>query len=113
MHSKPLPLQRSATREASSHLLRLYVAGQTTQSLRAVANVHKLCAEQLGNAWTLEVVDLYQQPALAQDQQLIALPALVKRDPPPPRMIVGDMADANQVMLALDLQPYQERMPDG
>jgi circadian clock protein KaiB len=113
MQSKPLPAEQTDCPDDSKRLLRLYVAGQTPQSLRAVANVHKLCTEQLGNAWTLEVVDLYQQPALAQDQQLIALPALVKPVPLPARMIVGDMSDTGQVMLALDLHPFPERLTDG
>lgn len=90
-------------------VLRLYVAGQSPRSLRAVTNVHKICAEQLGGRYRLEVIDLYQQPQLAQDEQIIALPALVRRLPPPPRMIVGDMSDTDQVLVGLDLQRREER----
>jgi circadian clock protein KaiB len=101
--------QERAPADAECWILRLYVAGQTPRSLRAVANVHKICAEQLGGRYRLEVIDLYQQPQLAQDEQIIALPALIKRLPPPPRMIVGDMSDTDHVLVGLDLQRREER----
>lgn len=95
--------------DAECRILRLYVAGQTPRSLRAVANAHHLCAERLGGRYRLEVIDLYQQPQLAQDAQIVALPALVRSVPPPPRMIIGDMSDTDQVLVGLDLQDGQER----
>jgi circadian clock protein KaiB len=90
-------------------MLRLYVAGQTLRSLKAVVNMHRLCAEQLDARYRLEVIDLYQQPQLAQEGQIIAVPALVKRLPPPPRMVVGDMSDADHVIVALELQCREEK----
>lgn len=84
--------------------LRLYVAGQTVRSLRAVANIHKLCAERLDSRYQLEVIDLYQQPQLARDAQIIAVPALVKPASSSPYMVVGDMADADQVVAVLELK---------
>lgn len=88
---------------ADSWTLRLYVAGQTPRSLRAVANVQKLCAHNLDGRYRLEVIDLYQQPHLAQGEQIVALPALVRHQPEPMRMIIGDMSDTEQVLAGLDL----------
>ncbi len=86
-------------------ILRLYVAGQTVRSLRAVANIQRLCAEQLGGNYRLEVIDLYQQPQLAQEAQIVAVPALIKRLPAPLRVVIGDMSDADRVLVGLDLVP--------
>lgn len=104
-----MPTQQSASSDAEYWTLRLYVAGQTPRSLRAVANVHKICAEQLGGRYRLEVIDLYQQPHLAQDEQIIAVPTLIKRLPAPPRMVVGDMSDTDQVLVGLDMRRREER----
>jgi circadian clock protein KaiB len=86
-------------------LLRLYVAGQTPRSLRAVANTQQICADQLHGRYRLEVIDLYQQPQLAQGEQIVAVPALVKRLPDPLRMVIGDMSDTQRVLVGLDLFP--------
>ena len=85
-------------------VLRLYVAGQTPRSLRAVINTQKLCADELHGIYRLEVIDLYQQPQLAQGEQIVALPALIRRLPPPARMVIGDMSDTATVLSALNLQ---------
>lgn len=84
-------------------LLHLYVAGQSPHSLRAVTNVQRICAEDLGGHYRLEVIDLYQQPHLAQGAQIIALPALIKKLPPPARMVIGDMSDTRRVLAGLNL----------
>lgn len=89
---------------AEAFVLRLYVAGQTPRSLRAVANTQKLCADDLHGIYRLEVIDLYQQPQLAQGEQIVALPALIKRLPPPARMVIGDMSDTIKVLAGLNLQ---------
>jgi circadian clock protein KaiB len=88
---------------ADTCVLRLFVAGQSPRSLRAIANIEKICAEKLRGLYTLDVIDLYQQPQLAQGEQIVALPALVKRHPEPMRMVIGDMSDAGRVLLGLDL----------
>jgi circadian clock protein KaiB len=87
-------------------LLRLFVAGQTTRSLTAVANVQRICAHDLGGRYQLEVIDLYQQPHRAQGEQIIALPALIKRLPPPMRMVIGDMSDTRRVLDILNLPAH-------
>ena len=89
--------------ESACSVLRLYIAGQTPRSLLAVENMQHLCASLLG-AYQLEVIDLYQQPHLALSEQLVALPAVVKRLPPPARMVVGDMSDPVRVMAGLKLR---------
>ena len=89
-------------------ILRLYVAGQTAQSLRAVDNIQRICAEELGGQYRLEVIDLYQQPQLAQGEQIIALPALIKRLPEPLRMVIGDMSNTARVLVGLDLKPLND-----
>jgi circadian clock protein KaiB len=90
-------------------VLRLYVAGQSPRSLRAVANLQRLCAEALDARYRLEVIDLYQQPELAQFEQVVALPALIKRLPEPLRSVVGDMSNSERVLVGLDLLPRAVR----
>lgn len=86
-------------------ILRLYVAGQTPRSLRAVANVQKICADELQGRYRLEVIDLYQQPDLARGEQIVAVPALIRRLPEPLRMVIGDMSDSERVLVGLDVLP--------
>ena len=89
--------------DAEFWILRLYVAGQSPRSLRAVANLRRMCAEDVDARYQLEVIDLYQQPELAQGEQVVALPALIKRLPEPLRSIVGDMSNIERVLVGLDL----------
>jgi circadian clock protein KaiB len=91
--------------------LRLYVAGHAPRSLRAVVNTEKLCVETLQGRYRLEVIDLYQFPHLAQDAQVVAVPALVRRLPEPLRMVIGDMSDTHRVLAGLDLSCGSDR-PD-
>ena len=90
--------------QAKHYVLRLYVAGTTPQSARAIANVKKLCEEYLKGRYELEVIDLYQQPQLAQGEQIIAAPTLIKKLPLPLRRIIGDMSRSERVLVGLDLQ---------
>jgi len=84
--------------------LRLYVAGQTPNSVRAIANLRKICEEHLQGRYTLEVVDLYQQPQLAQGEQIVAVPTLIRKLPLPLRQIIGDMSNTERVLVGLDLR---------
>ena len=86
------------------YVLRLYVTGTTPQSIRAIANIKKLCEVYLNGRYELDVVDLYQQPELAQGEQIIVAPTLVKKSPLPQRRIVGDMSKSERVLAGLDLQ---------
>ncbi len=87
-----------------NYVLRLYVTGTTPQSVRAIANVRQLCEEHLKGYYQLEVVDLYQQPELAQGEQIIAAPTLIKQLPLPVQRILGDMSKTERVMVALGLR---------
>ncbi len=84
-------------------LLRLYVAGQTPRSLQAVANIKKICLEELDSRYRLEVIDLYQQPQLAQGEQIVAVPTLIRKLPEPLRAIIGNMSNTQKVLVGLDL----------
>ena len=86
------------------YILRLYIAGQTPNSVHAIANIRKICDENLQGRYVLEVIDLYQQPQLAQGEQIIAVPTLIKKLPPPLRRVIGDMSNTERVLVGLDLQ---------
>jgi len=92
-----------ASKQKKPYVLRLYVTGTTPQSVRAIANIKKLCEIHLKGRYELDVVDLYQQPQLAQGEQIIAAPTLVKRLPLPQRRIIGDMSMSERVLAGLDL----------
>ena len=92
------------TPQKKPYVLRLYVTGTTPQSARAIANIKKLCEIYLKGRYELDVVDLYQQPQLAQGEQIIAAPTLIKKLPLPQRRIIGDMSMSQRVLAGLDLQ---------
>ena len=86
-------------------LLRLYVAGQTPNSVRAIENIKRICEEFLKGHYDLEVIDIYQQPVLAKGDQIIAVPTLIKKLPPPLRKFIGDMSATERILVGLDLRP--------
>jgi circadian clock protein KaiB len=86
------------------YVLRLYVTGTTPRSIRAIANLRKICEEHLQGRYDLEVIDLYQQPHLAEGDQIVAAPTLIKKLPSPLRRIIGDMSNTDQVLVGLDLR---------
>src|SRR3954470_22598537 len=83
--------------------LRLYVAGQTPKSLAAFANLKELCEQHLAGKYRIEVVDLIKKPQMAKDDQIIAIPTLVRRLPQPVRKIIGDLCDTQRTLIGLDL----------
>ena len=85
--------------------LHLYVAGMTPRSVLAIANIREICAEHLKGRHDLRVIDLCQQPALAEGEQIIALPTLLRKMPLPLRRIIGDLSERERVLNALDLKP--------
>jgi circadian clock protein KaiB len=95
--------QAIAESECAIYTLRLYVTGTTPRSIRAIANLRKICEEHLQGRYDLEVIDLYQQPHLAQGDQIVAAPTLIKKYPFPVRRIIGDMSNTDQVLVGLDL----------
>jgi circadian clock protein KaiB len=84
--------------------LRLYVAGQTPKSIRAFANLKVLCEAHLKGRYRIEVVDLLEHPQLARGDQIVAIPTLVRRLPPPVRKIIGDLSNTLRVLVGLDLR---------
>jgi circadian clock protein KaiB len=86
--------------------LRLYVAGQTPKSLTAFANLKKLCEEHLPGEYHIEVIDLLEQPELAEGDQIVAIPTLVRKLPEPIRKIIGDLSNTERVLVGLDLRPF-------
>ena len=85
-------------------LLRLFVTGSTPRSSRSIFNIRNLCENRFRGRYKLEVIDIYQQPELARQEQIIAAPTLVKKLPLPLRKLVGDLSDTDRVMMGLDLK---------
>ena len=92
---------------ASKWVLRLYIAGQTTKSLTAVSNLHQICIDHLDNNYQVEVIDLLEQPQLAEGDQIIAIPTLVKALPEPIRKVIGDLSNTEKTLVGLQLKPKQ------
>jgi circadian clock protein KaiB len=92
----------SNSRQAK-YVLRLYVSGSTAKSALAVENIKRICEQHLKNRYDLEVIDIYQQPKLAKEEQIVAVPTLIKRSPPPLRRLIGDLSDRRKVLFGLDL----------
>jgi len=97
--------QSSAKASKPRYVLRLYVAGMTPRSARAIANIKEICEEHLKGSYDLHVIDIYQQPVLAQGDQIIAVPTLLKKLPLPLRRLIGDLSDRERVLIGLDLRP--------
>lgn len=91
--------------------LRLYVAGKTARSLAALANLKKIADEHLAGRYVIDVIDLLETPQLAEGDQIVALPTLVRRLPSPMRKIVGDLSDAERVLVGLQLRPRGSPKP--
>lgn len=104
---KRVPAKKRPTRSKRSALweLRLYVAGMTPTSIRAFENLKKLCEEHLHGVYRIHVIDLLERPKLAHGDQIIAVPTLVRRLPTPVKKIIGDLSNAERVLVGLDLRP--------
>src|ERR1700743_3231579 len=97
--------------DAMEFNLRLYVAGQTPKSLAAIANLKKICEENLAGRYKLEVIDLVVTPQLAAGDQIVAIPTLVRRLPPPLKRMIGDLSNSEKVIVGLDLRPVGKVVP--
>ena len=87
------------------YILRLYITGMTARSAQAIENIRNLCEANLKGRYELEIVDIYQKPSLAQGEQIIAAPTLIKKLPLPLRRLVGDLSNEERVLIGLDLRP--------
>lgn len=85
--------------------MRLYVAGQSPKSVRAIDNLRAICREHLAGRYTVEVIDLLEQPKLARGDEIIAVPTLIRSLPEPIRRIIGDLSDTEQVLVGLQVRP--------
>ena len=94
-----------AARAAKELQLRLYIAGQTANALAAIANLERICEERMKGQYSIEVVDLLKNPTLARGDQILAIPTLVRKLPPPVKKIIGDLASEERVLVGLDLRP--------
>jgi len=88
--------------------LRLYTAGQTPKSLAAIRNLKKVCEEHLAGKYVIEVIDLLKNPRLAKDDQIVAIPTLVRKLPDPVRKIIGDLSDTERTLVGLQLRQQSE-----
>ena len=84
--------------------LRLYIAGETSRSMAALENLQKVCDEHLAGKYKVEVIDLLKQPQLAAGDQIVAVPTLVRKLPPPLKRLIGDLSSAERVLVGLDLR---------
>ena len=94
----------AASRADEQYVLRLYVTGMTPRSTEAIANIKAICEEHLEGRYSLEVIDIYQHPQLAKEEQIIAAPTLVKKLPAPLRRLVGNLSAKERVLMGLDLR---------
>ena len=95
---------RSTGRGDRSYSLRLYVAGQTTKSIAAFANLKRLCEEYMPGRYRIEVIDLVRNPELAAADQIFALPTLVRRLPPPLKRVIGNLSNKEKFLLGMDIK---------
>lgn len=102
-HMRTLRSKVSRPRD-SKYVLRLYVCRSTTKSKVAVDNIQRMCEEHLKGRYDLEVIDIHDHAQLARDEQIVAVPTLIKRLPAPLQRLVGDMSDLNKVLFGLDLK---------
>lgn len=94
----------ASKKQKESWDLRLYVAGQTPKSIVALANLQKICAEHLQDEYNIEVIDLVRNPQLARQDQILAIPTLVRSLPTPIKKIIGDLSNTEKVLLGLDVR---------
>lgn len=98
------PASASSPGDSEHWELRLYVAGQTPKSLAAFANLKRICNEHLAGQYSIEVIDLVENPQLAAGDQILALPTLVRKLPEPVRKIIGDLSNTERVLVGLDIR---------
>ena len=92
--------------EQQSYILRLFVTGASPNSSRAISNLKQICETYLKDNYELEIIDVYQQPMIAEREQIIALPMLLKVSPSPVRRLMGDLSDTEKVLIGLGLKKY-------
>ncbi|WP_240737143.1 circadian clock protein KaiB [Hymenobacter metallicola] len=108
---EPTPAHPAPFMDEEYWELRLYVAGQTPKSVTALANLKKYCEQYLKGRYALEVIDLLKDPQLAEGDQILAIPTLVRKVPEPIRKIIGDLSNEERVLVGLDIRPRGSKGP--
>ena len=101
--------EAASKRPAQRYVLRLYIAGLTPRSTLAIQNIRKLCEEHLGGRYDLQVIDVYRHPVLAEGEQIIAAPTLIKQLPLPLRRFIGDMSNTERILVGMDLRTAEDK----
>jgi circadian clock protein KaiB len=96
---------------SEEYQLKLFITGTTEKSTRAIANMHRICEENLHGRYSVEVIDVYQNPEATKDMQIVATPTLVKMLPEPLRRIIGDLSDEERVLAGLNITPLSSKGP--
>lgn len=97
----------------SQYILKLYITGRSPRAERAIANLRRLCREELEGCYELEIIDVLEHPQLAEDERILATPTLIKQLPPPLRRVIGDLSDRDKVLLGLDVRSREGRSDTG
>ena len=101
--------ERATKLSAKKVILKLYIAGSSEKSTRAIQNAKDICEKHLAGAYELDVIDILKQPTLAKDDQILAVPTLIKHLPAPLRRLIGDLSSKERVLVGLDLHPKATR----
>ena len=109
--SKIRPPKRAGPPNPAPWLLRLYVAGQTPNSLAAFSNLKRICDEHLSGHYRIEVIDLMKAPQRALDDQIVALPTLVRKLPEPVKRVIGNLSDVERVLVGMDVSRAKKPAP--
>jgi circadian clock protein KaiB len=102
---RALPTARRSEAPLTQDLLKLYVTGTSPKAEAAIANLRRICDEELHESYELQVIDVLEHPQLAEDDKVLATPTLIKRLPPPLRRVIGDLSDKHKVLLGLEVRP--------
>jgi circadian clock protein KaiB len=108
----PSSLVRQQGGFLATYLLKLYVTGSSPRAETAVANLRRICEEELRGRYELQIIDVLKEPQLAEDEKILATPTLIKQLPPPLRRVIGDLSDTGKVLLGLEVRPTTAKEPD-
>src|SRR5690242_5866132 len=92
----------------AAYVLKLYVTGTSPRTSTAIANLRRICDQELHGRYELQIIDVQEHPQLAEDERILATPTLIKQLPPPLRRVIGDLSDKEKVLLGLELQPVKK-----
>jgi circadian clock protein KaiB len=92
------------------YLLKLYITGNSSRSQRAIANLFRICHEELADQYKVEIIDVLEEPQMAENEKILVTPTLIKQLPPPLQRIIGDMSNTDNVLLGLDIVPKQRKV---